>query len=445
MTWVQTGSTLYLRDSAGMSSYRYLNSTATIMSKNDMVVTEDSFCGNDCLISQLPRYSRVKITHDDVKEINLLPDPFDQEYLHDIASAYVDYGDDGSNDDAVVRATRLESDLFYFPSFVHTNLIDCTPVAWKEVQGWRNLGVLSFDHNDVFKNGGWQTAIRLRDTTNDSQKHEMMSIQFPYMQATVASGNTYIYPEIEFTIEPRIPSVERIYPYKDKKSSAYLWASLEIGGKYYNIRSNDYSTTLSRFLIIFYSNGDYVLDVDNASVGYTRKGIPVTREGPVCFTIYSRGGQNLGWDNAWIKNLKLNLRRGYAEEAVPVLTEYYGTFTGAGKDLEVSLPIDMYNTLSSARFGTVINGVDYRGSGNHRDSGRIELLFLHQGEYMTMPHYIYQQMNSGDGLSYTIKINDEHNSVGMGDRFTSGLWNGTKVVVGIEKNIIYNIITVTLI
>lgn len=64
---------------------------------------------------------------------------------------------------------------------------------------------------------------------------------------------------------------------------------------------------------------------------------------------------------------------------------------------------------------------------------------------MTMPHYIYRQMNPGNGLSYTLKLNDEHNSICIGDRFTSVLWDGDKTVVGIEKDIIDNIVTVTLI
>lgn len=435
LTWIQVGETLYLYDSVCQPSYKNLSSGVFIFAKQPTEISEESLRDGDCVVSQLPGYSRIKIKHESVDEINLLPDPFNQEYLSDFGQVYQTYESD-SDDDTIIRATRLFSELFYFPSFTSSSGLECTPVAWKEVQGWRGIqGTLLTDRNDVYKNGGWSTAIKIRDTGEDTSRRVMMSLNLPYMQATVASGNTYIYPEIEMTVSKN----DRLYPYKDEQQSLHLWASLEIGGMFYDIKANSYSSGVSRFLMTISKNGDCVLSLDNASVGYNRKGIPVKHGGPVCFTIYSRAGQNLGWENAWIKKLKLNLRRGYAEERILPPVEYYGTFTEPGKDLDVSLPIDMYNTLSKNRFGTIINGVDYRSS------GKIELLFSNGGEEMTMPHYIYRQMNPGNGLSYTLKLNDEYNSICIGDRFTSALWDGDKTVVGIEKDIIDNIVTVTLI
>lgn len=439
LTWQQVGNALYLHIGTLFGSYRYLGSSQIAIAKVATTISEDSFQSGDCTVSQLLRYSRVKVSHKSVDQINLLPDPFNQDFLTDIGQEYKTYKDDDDADDnAIVRAVRLQSEIFHLPNFAPGAPIESTFVAWKKLQGWRTVqDTLVTDQNDVFKNGTWSTAIRLYDNGTDTARRELVSIYLPYMQATVASGNTYIYPDIEFSIGKANDA--RLYPYNDEKKICYLWASLEIDGMYYDIKTNSYTSSLKRFLMRFSSNGDCTLDLDNASVGYTRRGIPILREGPICFTIYSRATQELGWVNGWIKKLQLNLRRGYSAEAIIPPTEYYGEFTEPGRDLEISPPIDMYYTLSENRFGTVINGKDYRGN------GEIELLYNHNGEDITLPHFTLLQANAGDGLTYTINLHDKDNSIMLGDRFNAPLWEGSKIVVSLQKDLINNSTTVTLV
>lgn len=439
MTWVQVGDVLLLRDDIGDGMYQDLLSGVEVSVNNDVIaIEEESFRDGDCQISTIAKNGRVTLTHQPEESISVIPDAFDKKYLTVGSEEYLSYNGEGKK----TFVASLKSQSFLAVNALHKGYM-CQFVAWNDVPTWTySVGsgsaneVTVYDKNAAVYNDSWSTAIRIVSSSDDAPGAVLLHVRGIFRKGVVVSGNTYLYPELEFVVQD---GLEPGYPSEAEKRDCYLWVAVTVGGLYYDIRTNTYTAEERKMLMTLYENGDYLLSADNATSATTRKNIPILHDGIVNFIIYNRAaGQDLGWKFGFIKKLDLRLKRGYALELQRPNVEYAGDFSSA-HNVEVTLPIDMYHTLSASRFGTMIHGTDYR------EQGAIDLLFAAEGETISMPQRIYRQSNPGDGLLYTVCIDDKNNSVVAYDSFSSPLWNGKKNAVGIEQDIINNSIRLALV
>lgn len=439
MTWVQVGDVLLLRDDIGDGVYKDLLSGVDVSVNNDVIaIEEESFRDGDCQISTIAKNGRVTLTHQSEESISVIPDAFDKKYLTVGSKEYLSYNGEGKK----TFVASLNSQSFLATNALYKGYM-CQFVAWNDVSTWTySVGsgsaneVTVYDKNAAIYNDSWSTAIRIVSSADDAPGAVLLRVSWLFRKGVVVSGNTYLYPELDFVVQD---GLEPSYPSEAKKRNCYLWVAVTVGGMYYDIRTNTYTAEEKKMLMTLYENGDYLLGADNATSATTRKNIPVLHDGIVDFIIYNRAaGQDLGWKFGFIQKLDLRLKRGYALELQRPNVEYYGDFSSS-HNIEVALPIDMYHTLSANRFGTMIRGTDYR------EQGAIDLLFAVEGEPISMPKRIYRQSNPGDGLLYTVCIDDKNNSVVAYDSFSSPMWSGKKKAVGIEQDIINNSIRLTLV
>jgi hypothetical protein len=439
MTWMQVGDTLYLHDDVGSPMYIDLATGMAAATRVELEIGEEDVRDTACNVSTHSHYSMVTLHHEKVDEIAVVPDAFDEQFLSVGVNEMEVY--DGKDDKTKILATRLDSSIYAAP--YHNAAINASFVAWKEVKGWTDNGVFVYDRNTAFGDGSWSTAIRLWDISPNAEGlKKMLSIKPHFPLSAVMSGTTYMYFDVDFVASNKgIPEFGYLYPKNEEHKVCYLWAAVKVGGLYYNIKTNDYQEEEKRFLIMFDSEGDYVLKLDNASVGYDRRNIPLLREGEVEVIIYSRNTNDLGWNIGFFTKFNVVLRRSYAQEKPLPAMERYGSYE-AGKDLDVTLPIDLHYTMAAKRWGTVIDGVDYRANGEVK-------LFFRQGyaaqSTMPMVQRIYAQANKGDGLIYELGIDDRNNSITALDSFACAMWDGAKSVVGYAQDVLDNKITLTLI
>ena len=449
MTWVQHGDMLYLYDNICVTRYDNLATGFAEAPRNAVEIAEDDFDSTSCNVSTCARHSFVRVHHDRVDKISLIPDIYDRNYL--AAGVNELQFSDGDQDGSRVVATILDSaacSIQFNPlasSYVYSHF-----VGWFDQSGRRlSSGTFFYDNNVAWGDSNtWNVAVKLVDVAQESSgpngSEQLLAIKKHFLLSSQATAGLSIYFDIDFVASAKsTPEVGWLWPKNEENIACYLTAMLKVGGQYYNIRTNKFQDDASLFYISIYSDGSYILCSSNASPMHDRVGIPLTRDGEVEVIIRSRNALNLGWKIGFLRKFDVHLKENVAQQAVRPSTEEYGTYM-PGKDIDVTPPIDLYYKLAPKRFGTVIDGVDYRAT-----NGSIELGYKQEptaSSPISLAKRIWLQYNFGDRMRWEIPLRDEANAITPLDAFTCApLWDGRKIVTGYIKDIINNQVTLTLV
>lgn len=461
LTWVAVNSDIYLCDILSREvNYTDLvrGSSAHLPVIRDIV--EDSFVSTTSNVSTLARVALTEVKHERAEAVHAQQDPFNVSTLHKDGDydVYYDATVDAYNR---VISVPLRSSIYstYMPSRLEDN-----PRCYSQFVAWRDNGSVvpepgspHFLDNYAWCDGSWDVALKLYDIDRQPLR-EFLRRKVQYV--TPAIGNPRGLVEnaartLNIAAEVAVAQLPdgvkdsdgskteemkaRLWPQNAKSIDCKLLVSVIVDGLYYDPDSRSYVTEKMVFPVQIYADGTAQWDIYSI-FDDEKDGIPLPSAGQIELVVYSNGEYDAGWDVAWLKKLELTVKSDtYAlrEDLLKPSVERVGS-CDFNRTQSIVLPFDLYYNLTAMLLGVPLVDGSY--------GGEPRLEYDIDGQEMTLCQYAHALTNMGDRLMWELPLRDEANAITALDAFTCPqLWGGRKIVVGYTRDLLNNIITLTLI
>lgn len=446
-TFVADGTTLLLNDAvtqmAGVRKALLLDELTEQELGNTRTITEESFSAASNSLSILPIYDRFSLTRKKT-ETRISP-PLEGKYLALNGGPILAYSDTAARPYKYVYVQNHTSELFRatrISTAASTNSGIASIWSYKRSEIYARQGL------NPFWDETWETYIRVCCAPDPIDGWCSIAIAATYVLPVVESEG------LSLCIKMKIAqSLERdkLYPdvLENPNSGDVFNIRVSIGGKYYNAETNQWGDTVVTNKVST-TSGDssewksVFIIANDAPEGILAN---TTKNGRVNCTIEFGNSYAV----YYIKDLELSVIESWKNKRPMPETTYRGNALPKNPYEDVSVPITFGLPKTKNTFSGVIDGVNYVGATFWTDSAGIpfafatgKMRFVCDGVRYSWLERIERIAMMGDRKEYNLSLLDNHNDVSPFDCFTSPLWQGRKIIVGYERDIINNTIALTL-